>query len=96
MECLLVKKKKGKQATKSGVLVQATARHRLKECDPVLFIAAHFFYTLHNMGITTAGGTPYPAFDQGRNSGWYKDYLLHHARGRKIAFAPEEWKKTFT
>ena len=48
------------------------------------------------MGATAAGGTPYPTFDQGRNSGWYKDYLLHHANGRKTAFAADDQQKTYT
>ena len=48
------------------------------------------------MGATAAGGTPYPTFDKGRNSGWYKDYLLHHASGRKIAFAAADQQKMYT
>ena len=58
MECLTVKKKKGKQSTQSGVLAQCMARHRHWQCDATLFLAAFFFITLHG-----EEPLPYPKFD---------------------------------
>ena len=90
MECLTVKKKKGKQATQSGILAQCMARHRHWQCDATLFLAVFFFHALHS-----SQPIPYPTFDEGRCSGWYEDFLLHHPEARNQQYSKDEQERNY-